>query len=146
MSKHQLAARGIPVPRPIRAFVDGAGVPWLNYARVHHLEKAVQQEAVSPLFRVVGFYRAHCGVPRYFFQVKGQLRSYRAWELGNVPFLLDLHPDYEHWRSMFPRAYGRRIDTHAAHQWFVQECERAGVFDPPEEMKPRGSGRPRKMA
>lgn len=106
----------------------------------------MQQEACSPLFRVLGYYRAYMSTPRYYFEVNGEIRGYRGWELRGVPFLLDLYPYHDHWRSLFPKPPGRRIDVHASSEWFIRACNTAGVFEPPEHLKPLGRGRPRKTA
>lgn len=96
----------------------------------------------TPLFTPLGVYRAHGGLPRYYIAVNGELRVYRAWELRCVPFLLDIYPDHNHWRELFPKPPGKRIDTQSSGEWFVRACEAAGQYQPPAELTPRRAGRP----
>ena len=96
------------------------------------------------LFTPLGIYRSNGGLPRYFLSVDGEIRSYRGWELRCVPFLLDLYPSHDHWRTIWPKGVGRRIDVHAAGEWFIKACQEAGEFEPPEHLKPRDVGRPKK--
>lgn len=108
------------------------------------LDGFTSEGAGLPLFSILGTCRAAGGMPRYFIRVNSEVRWYRGWEVGSVPFLLDLLPDHEHWRSQFPRVGNRRIDVQAARVAFVRMFAAAGPYDPPPELRPRRNGRPRK--
>lgn len=96
--------------------------------------------ASSPIFRPLGTFTSNHGLPRYYIEVRGSVRVYRAMEMHGMSFLLDLHPDADHWRSLFPTR-GHKIDTKAALAWFIGACQSAGEYDPPAELKPRDVGR-----
>lgn len=95
----------------------------------------------GPLFLPLGWFAAVGGAPRYFIEVRGEVRSYRGWELASLATLLDLWPDAAHWRRCFPRSTSK-IDTKAAAAHLVEICHRAGLYTPPDRLRPRPSGRP----
>lgn len=100
-----------------------------------------QANGSLPLFRLLGVYTDGSCYPRYCLEAHGQVRAYRASEMHGLAFLMELHPDAGHWRSVFPRTKGR-IDTHAAMAWFISECQKLGAYDLPAELRPRPKGRP----
>lgn len=94
------------------------------------------------LFVALGVVTAHGGEPRYFLRVRGEVRSFRAWQMASLGFLLDIHADVHHWRTIFPRRRNK-IDVQAAAGFFIGECQRMGEFNAPENHKPGPVGRPR---
>ncbi len=83
---------------------------------------------IAPLFECLGHYRVRGGMPRYVLRVRGEVRVFRAIEMHGLAFLLDLYPDHEHWRRLFPLSGSRKVDTKAALSWFIRECAAAGEY------------------
>ena len=104
--------------------------------------QSASAEPSSALFTILGTCRANGGLPRYYIQVGDEVRFYRGWEVGSVAFLIDLLNDHEHWRRMYPRFGGYRIDVRRSREAFIAMFEEAGPYDPPEHLQPRGVGRP----
>lgn len=98
--------------------------------------------AAQPVFLILGTCRAKGGLPRYYFQVGTEIRWYRGWEVGSVPFLMDLYQNHDHWRSLFPKTGEWRINQHRAREHFLRLMAIAGPYDPPAELRPRPEGRP----
>lgn len=71
--------------------------------------------------------------------------GYRAPQIGGISSLVEIWPDLGFWREAFPYRRDRSgIDVDAAREVFVRLCFEAGLYEPPEELRPRGRGRPRK--
>lgn len=105
----------------------------------------MQKKGSLPLFRPLGVYRRPLCEPVYFLEVRGQIEGYRLASIGRIDFLTYLQPSGSAWAAQFPRATNpRKVDRAAAVSWLLQELEAAGPYDPPEHLKPRGRGRPRK--
>lgn len=101
---------------------------------------------IRPLYRPLGVYRFPSGYPRYFIEVNGVVRWYRGGDMTGLSFLRDIYPDPNHWRQLFPRRVRSGIDVHAAAGWFVAACEKAGPYEPPDDLKPRSVGRLKRPA
>lgn len=84
---------------------------------------------IAPLWRALGYQLLPQG-RRYFLLVNGQVRRYRACQMYGLNFLLDIYPDREHWRRMFPYGVGRRVDTGEALRFFARACDEAGEYKP----------------
>lgn len=110
---------------------------------MHITGKVDQQGAFSPIFTLLGYYRSRGGLPRFYASVREEVRCYRPWELASMAFMLDLYPDHEHWRSLFPKRDSQRVNLHAAREWFTRAFMEAGPYDPPEDLKPADAGRPK---
>lgn len=83
---------------------------------------------LQPLWRALGTQDTRHGM-RYWFDINGSSRPWRAHELGTYDFLLAIYPDLEHWRRQFP--YGvRRVDRGRALTYFLRACEAVGEYVP----------------
>lgn len=98
----------------------------------------------KPFIEMLGIYTRHGGEARYFLRINDRVRSFRAMEMHGIAFLLSVYPSAEYWSATFPRPGRCQIDTKAAWAWIIGDCLKAGEFDPPPDMIPRSSGRPRK--
>ena len=88
------------------------------------------QAASEALFHPLGV-QQHKSERWLYIKVNGTVRSYRPTQALGVGFLLTLHPDANHWRSMFPTPRdGLKIDTASACAYVARLCERAGEYDP----------------
>lgn len=91
------------------------------------------------IYRALGVYAAPGAEPRYVVATPGMLRAYRPADIGGVSALLDLWPDADHWRRLYPKgAHG--IDAYRARAAIMRECQEAGDYLPPEELRPYKSG------
>lgn len=85
---------------------------------------------VAPIWRALGYQHTKHG-KRYWLTIGTRTRAYRAGEMYGLSFLVDVYPDPEHWRRIFPYGEGRRINTGAALAYFIKQCEDAGEYVPP---------------
>lgn len=91
------------------------------------------------IYRALGYYTAPGADPRYILAVPNGLRAYRGPDIGGVSALLDLWPDADHWRRLYPKgAHG--IDAYRARAAIMRECQEAGPYLPPLELRPYKSG------
>lgn len=94
--------------------------------------------AGGALYRALGVYSPPRGDRSYVYAVPGEIRAYRVNELGGVQFLLDVWPDPDHWRALYPK--GRdKIDGLRARAAIMRECVEAGPYVPPPELLAGGA-------
>lgn len=74
---------------------------------------------------------------RYVIAVPGELRSYRGAELHGLAFLFDLYPSAAHWRALWPAGGKTQIEARAACADIIRECQEAGEYDLPDEIRPK---------
>lgn len=66
----------------------------------------------------------------YHIRVRGEDRVFRPTEAWGLGFLMELNPDAEHWRRMFPTVLqGRKIDVSTACAAVRRLCLAAGPRD-----------------
>lgn len=124
-----------PSPRP-----DVAGTPEAEYNLAH-----TRSHREQPNFRPLGVVYSKGCYARYAIKVHGEVRLFRAIELSGEGALFELFPNVDYWRKSFPRGE-YKIDSRMACAWLVRRCQEAGPFEPPEHLRPRAVGRPRKVA
>lgn len=78
------------------------------------------------LFLPLG-YSLHRSETWYHIRVRGQDRVFRPAQAWGLSFLMELNPDAEHWRRMFPTTLqGRKIDVQVACGAVRKLCLAAG--------------------
>lgn len=97
----------------------------------------------KPLFRPLGFYTSPGCYTRYYLEIHGEVRAFRPSDLISTGLLLEIHPDAEHWRSLYPSRqwHGARIDPRSAAAAIIKACHAVGKYEPPAALKPK-NGRP----
>lgn len=98
--------------------------------RVNHMQAMTKDTASAPLFTPLGYTVPLRGPLHFHFLIDGRLRTYATPDMQSVSFLLDLHPDIEHWRALFPGDRRTRIDVGAACAHFARECRALGEYIP----------------
>ncbi len=84
---------------------------------------------VAPHFTCLGYRLSSKGTPLYYFTVAGEPRCYRASELASLAVLLDLVPDVDHWRALFPGGSARLgVDVPRAGSYFHALALRVGPY------------------
>lgn len=95
-----------------------------------HASEAAHITRIEPLWRALGVSQTRSGSPRYWLEINGAVRSFRAGELWGYPFLAEVYPDLGYWQMLFPQGRGHQIDRVSAMRHFVRACEKAGVYVP----------------
>ena len=83
------------------------------------------------VYRAVGVYSPPRGEKRYAIATCDGISLWRAGDMGGVSLLLDLYPDYDHWRAIYPKGKNK-IDGTRARAAIMRECVEAGPWVPPE--------------
>lgn len=102
----------------------------------------------GPIWRALGYSRP-IHDPRkpwlWIWSRYGGVLCFRASQLVSFNSLTQICPDIGFWRESYPLRKDRgAVDCEKVREVMVRLCFEAGLYEPPEELKPRGRGRPRK--
>lgn len=103
--------------------------------------------ADGAVYRALGVYSPPRGERRYVIATRDGIGLWRAGDMGGVSLLLELWPDFDHWRAVYPKGHSK-IDATRARAAIMRECVEAGAYEPPEGIAlygaGKGLGRPKK--
>lgn len=113
--------------------------------RVHAHQSPVSKGASLPLFTPLGYSRENGTLWLWFQRADSAVVGCKAARAGNVATLAEIVPDLQHWAIHYPGdKVSEGIGWHKVRSALVAAAMSAGPYDPPEHLKPRGRGRPKK--